>query len=142
MDNPSYEAVSTGKTGHAEALQIHFDPTILPYEKLLEVFWKTHDPTTVNQQGSDVGAQYRSIIFYHNDAQRQAAETSKEKIEQRGEYDDPIVTEIVPLEKFYTAEEYHQNFYNSNPKNGYCQLVIDPKIDKLMKDFKDDVKTD
>lgn len=138
--NPSYEAVASGTTGHAEAIQIEFDPAIIPYEKILEVFWKTHNPTTPNQQGSDVGPQYRSVIFYHTPAQQRTALASKERMEASGEYDDSIVTELVPFTGFYSAEDYHQNFYNSNPKNGYCQLVIDPKITKLYKDFKDVVK--
>lgn len=137
--DPSYEAVSTGATGHAEAIQIEFDPQIIPYEKILEVFWKTHNPTTPNQQGSDRGTQYRSVIFYHNDHQRQAAETSKAAMEKSDAYDNAIVTEIVPYTTFYSAEDYHQDFYNNNPTNGYCQLVIDPKIEQLKRDFKENL---
>lgn len=140
MNEPSYDAVTSGKTGHAEAIQIEFDPSVISYEKLLEIFWRTHDPTTPNQQGNDVGPQYRSVIFYHSEAQRETAQNLKEKLETSGDYDSPIVTEIVPFEKFYTAEEYHQNFYNNNPKAGYCQLIINPKLDKLVEEFKDELK--
>jgi len=138
MDNPSYEAVSSGNTGHAEAIQVVFDPTVIPYEKLLEVFWKTHDPTTLNQQGNDVGTQYRSAIFYHSDEQRKQAEASRERAQ--AEHDDPIVTDIKPFQKFYTAEEYHQKYYDQNPTVGYCQIVIDPKVQKFLKEFSAYVK--
>lgn len=138
--DPSYETVSAGNTGHAEAIQIEFNPAVISYEKILDVFWKTHNPTTPNQQGSDVGPQYRSVIFYHTPVQQRLAEASKIAYEKSSEYDDAIVTEIVPFTNFYSAEGHHQNFYNSNPQNGYCQLVIDPKITKLYKDFKDVVK--
>lgn len=139
-DRPSYESVASGKTGHAEAIQIEFDPTVISYEKVLEVFWKTHNPTTPDQQGNDIGNQYRSVIFYHSPEQQVAAEKSKAAMEESDVYDDSIVTEIVPFTTFYPAEPDHQGFYNSNPKNGYCQLVIDPKIQKLYKDFKDIVE--
>jgi peptide-methionine (S)-S-oxide reductase len=141
MDKPSYEQVSTGETGHAEAIQIEFDPSVISYDKILDVFWATHDPTTPDQQGSDIGPQYRSVIFYHSDEQKRIAEASKEKLENSGKYDSPLVTEIVPFTKFYSAEDYHQNFYNNNRGYGYCQIVIDPKIEKLTKEFKEDVKT-
>ena len=137
-ENPSYEQVSSEQTGHAEAIQITFDPSVIPYEKILEVFWKTHDPTTINQQGADIGSQYRSAIFYHSEEQRKLAETSKETTQAM--FDDPIVTEIVPFKSFYEAEGYHQDFYKNNPQNGYCKLVIDPKITKLMKNFKKEIK--
>lgn len=140
MEHPSYEDVSTGDTGHAEAVQIEFDPAVISFEKLLEIFWKTHDPTTVNQQGNDRGPQYRSVIFYHHKEQQKIAEALKEKLDASDSYNDPIVTEIVPLKKFYTAEEYHQKFYDNNKTYGYCQLVIDPKIDTLLAEFKDFVK--
>jgi peptide-methionine (S)-S-oxide reductase len=134
-DNPTYEEVSTGETGHAEAIQIEFDPQIVSYETLLEVFWQLHDPTTLNQQGADHGTQYRSAIFYHNDKQKELAEKSLEQIARSGMYSDPIVTEIVPFEKFYPAEEEHRNFYENNPNQPYCRVVIDPKITKLFKKF-------
>ncbi len=136
-DQPSYETVSMGNTGHAEAIQITYDPAVITYNTLLDVFWKTHNPTTPNQQGSDIGSQYRSVIFYHDEDQRQQAEASRAAMEKTNAYDDDVVTEIVPFTNFYPAEDYHQNFYASNPKNGYCQLVIDPKIAKLSRDFKD-----
>lgn len=138
MDNPSYEAVSTGDTNHAEAIQIKFDPSVISYAKLLEVFWKTHDPTTINRQGNDVGSQYRSVIFYHNEEQRKIAEESKKKAQET--VDDDIVTQIVPFQKFYKAEDYHQDFYQNNQSHPYCQLIIDPKIEKLSKNFKEDLK--
>ena len=139
-DNPHYDEVSTGSTGHAEAVQIKFDPLIIPYQRLLEVFWHTHNPTTMNQQGNDVGTQYRSMILYHTDEQKKLAEKSKEDIEKSGEYKDPIVTEIQPFEKFYTAEEYHKNYYENNQSAPYCTFVINPKIQKLLKEFGNDVK--
>lgn len=138
MDNPSYEAVSTGSTNHAEAIQIKFDPAVISYAKLLEVFWKTHDPTTIDQQGSDIGSQYRSVIFYHNEDQRKTAEKSKEEAQEM--FADEIVTQIVPFQKFYQAEENHQDFYQNNPSHPYCQIVIDPKIAKLSKNFKEVLK--
>lgn len=140
MDKPSYEQVSMGTTGHAEAIQIKFDPKVISYEKILEVFWKTHNPTTPNRQGGDVGPQYRSVIFYHSEEQKKIAETMKQGLEKEQAYSQPIVTEIVPFTNFYSAEDYHQNFYNQNRGYGYCQLVIDPKINKLTKEFKDEVK--
>lgn len=135
MKNPSYEAVLTGETEHAEAVQLTFNPKQISYEKLVEVFFATHDPTTLNCQGADTGAQYRSVIFYHSDNQHKIAEKVKEKVQE--EYKDPIVTEIVPFKDFYEAEEYHQDFYAKNPSYGYCTLVIDPKIQKLLKSFQD-----
>ncbi len=138
MENPNYEAVSTGDTKHAEAIQIKFDPSVISYAKLLEVFWKTHDPTTEDQQGNDVGSQYRSIIFYHDETQRKTAEASKE--EAQAMFDDEIVTQIVPFQKFYKAEDEHQDFYQNNQSHPYCQLIIDPKIEKLSKNFKEDLK--
>lgn len=142
MDKPSYEAVSSGTTGHAEAIQIKFDPKIITYEKLLEVFFKLHDPTTPNQQGADVGKQYRSEIFYHDENQKNIALEVKEEIEKEDTYQNPIVTEIIPYKNFYKAENYHQNYYENNRMAPYCQIVIDPKIQKLMSDFKEDVKND
>lgn len=131
LENPDYKSVMTATTGHAEAIQIAFDPAKLSYEKLLEVFWLAHDPTTLNRQGADVGPQYRSGIFYHDDTQKQAAE--KSKAEAQKNFSRPIVTEIAPLKKFYKAESYHQDYYRNNPDAGYCRVVIKPKLDKLEK---------
>lgn len=139
-DNPSYQKVSLGTTGHAEAIQITFDPDIVSYEKLLAVFWATHDPTTLNQQGADVGTQYRSVIFYHDEIQKQKALKSKTDMENSGTYNSKIVTQIVPFVKFYSAEEYHQNYYENNQSAPYCSLVIAPKIQKLLEKFNSDVK--
>ncbi len=127
--NPTYQDICTGRTGHAEVIQIVFDPNVVTYKELLEVFWKAHDPTTRNRQGADVGTQYRSIILYHDETQREIAEASREEAQQH--FSDPIVTEIVPLETFYPAEEYHQDYFESNPRAGYCRLVIHPKLRKL-----------
>jgi len=140
LQNPSYGQVSSGASGHAEAIQIEFDPKIISYEKLLEVFFKLHDPTTKDQQGSDVGSQYRSVIFYHTDKQRKEAEQMSEQMQKL--YQNPIVTEIVPFKNFYTAEGYHQNYYEKNSDAGYCRIVIDPKITKLYKEFGSNVKED
>lgn len=133
MDNPSYDKVSMGTTGHAESIQIEFNPSIISYEKILQVFFATHDPTTLNRQGGDEGTQYRSIIFYHNDKQKEIAEKSKKP---------SFVTQIVPFEKFYKAEDYHQNYYEKNKSYPYCQIVINPKIQKLLEEFKNDVSSD
>lgn len=138
--SPSYSLVSSGSTGHAEAITITFDPTIISYETLLDIFWATHDPTTKDQQGADRGTQYRSVIFYHTDEQRQTAIASQEKLEQEKKYPNPIVTEIVPYTHFYPAESYHQNYYEENRSKPYCMVVIDPKIRKLMDTFTDKVK--
>lgn len=131
-ENPDYKSVVTSATGHAEAIQITFDPAKISYERLLEIFWQAHDPTTLNRQGADVGTQYRSGIFYHNEAQKAAAE--KSKVEAQKNFSRPIVTEIVPLQKFYKAEGYHQDYYRNNPDAGYCRVVIKPKLDKLEKE--------
>lgn len=139
MQNPSYDQVCSGRTGHAEAIQIDFDPKIIPYEKLLEVFFATHDPTTLNRQGNDSGTQYRSAIFYHSVKQKEAAEKLKEKLQKSGRYTDKIVTEIVPFTNFYKAEEYHQDYYDRNTSYPYCQFIIDPKIKKLLKEYSQDV---
>jgi peptide-methionine (S)-S-oxide reductase len=138
VENPSYEQVSSGTTGHAEAIQIEFDPKIISFDKLLEVFWKLHDPTTLNRQGADVGTQYRSAIFYHHKTQQDTAEKSKKS--HTADFSDPIVTEIVPFTKFYAAEGYHEDYYDKNRSNPYCQIVIDPKITKLYKEFKENLK--
>lgn len=139
-ENPSYEQVSTGATGHAESVQIEFDPHIISYEKLLRVFFATHNPTTMNQQGADVGTQYRSVIFYHNEEQEQQAEAMIKQLTDEKAYDRPIVTEVVPFDKFYTAEQYHQEYYDKNPQYPYCSVVIDPKVQKLLTEFGDLVK--
>jgi peptide-methionine (S)-S-oxide reductase len=140
VEKPTYRQVCTGTTGYAEAVQITFDPEVISYEDLLEVFWRTHDPTTLNRQGADVGTQYRSAIFYHDDSQRAAAEKSKRAAEAAGLWADPIVTEIVPFTNFYEAEDYHQNYYRTNPDQTYCRLVIDPKIRKFHKEFQAKLK--
>ncbi len=140
VKNPSYEQVCTGKTGHAEVCQITFDPDTISYDELLEVFWKTHDPTTLNRQGADVGTQYRSVVFYHNSAQKERAEYYKAKLDAEKIYSDPIVTEISPAAEFYIAEDYHQNYYNENSSKPYCSFVITPKLEKFRKVFKDKLK--
>jgi peptide-methionine (S)-S-oxide reductase len=138
--NPTYEEVCTGKTGHAEVTQITYDSSLITYDELLEVFWKTHDPTTLNRQGNDVGTQYRSVIFYHNDEQKQLAEKYKSELDKSGAWDNPIVTEISPLTNYFPAENYHQDYYNNNPNQGYCAFVIAPKLEKFKKVFKDKLK--
>lgn len=141
--NPTYEEVSAGDTGHAEAIQIKFNPSVISFEQLVEIFFKLHDPTTLNQQGADIGEQYRSAIFYHSEDQRKTAEKVMEQFEKDKTYDDPIVTEITQFTNFYEAEDYHQDYYENNRNsNSYCRIVIDPKIQKLYKDFKDKVKED
>ncbi len=127
--DPTYEEVCSGRTGHAEVVQVHFDPTKISYEKILEEFWHAHDPTSLNRQGADVGTQYRSVILYHDDGQRQIAEKSKADAARR--HSRAIVTEIKPFEVFYEAEDYHQDYYEKNPSAGYCAFVIRPKLDKL-----------
>lgn len=132
--NPDYKEVCTGQTGHAEVVQIVFDPTVISYSKLLQTFWEVHDPTTLNRQGPDVGTQYRSIILYSSEAQKLAAE--KSKADAQKQFSRPIVTEIVPLQKFYKAEDYHQDYYRDNPNQPYCRLVIRPKVEKFEKKLK------
>jgi peptide-methionine (S)-S-oxide reductase len=135
-ENPTYKEVCNGNTGYAECAQIVFDPSKLSYEELLEVFWKVHDPTSLNRQGGDVGTQYRSVIFYHSDEQKNLAEKFKTELDRSGAYDKPIVTQIVPMEKFYPAENYHQDYYEYNKdKNPYCSVVIKPKLEKFRKVF-------
>jgi len=138
--NPTYEEVCTGTTGYAEVTQITYDPYTITYDELLEVFWKTHDPTTLNRQGNDVGPQYRSVIFYHNEEQKQLAEKYKSELDKSGAWDNPIVTEILPLTNYFPAENYHQDYYNNNPNQGYCAFVIAPKLEKFKKVFKDKLK--
>jgi peptide-methionine (S)-S-oxide reductase len=140
VENPSYEEVCTGRTGAAEATQITYDPSIITYDTLLEIFWHTHDPTTLNRQGNDVGTQYRSAIFYQNDEQKQSALASKEALEKSGAYKKAVVTEIVPFTNFYPAEDYHKDYYDKNRSQGYCMFVIDPKVKKLLKEYKNVVK--
>jgi peptide-methionine (S)-S-oxide reductase len=138
--NPSYEQVCTKNTGHAEVVQVVFDPSIITYDELLEVFWKTHDPTTLNRQGNDIGTQYRSVIFYHNEAQKQKAEKYKAELDKSGAWQNPVVTAIEPYKNFYAAENYHQDYYKLNGKEPYCQYVIAPKLEKFEKVFKDKLK--
>ena len=140
VENPSYEEVCTGRTGAAEATQITYDPSIISYDTLLEIFWHTHDPTTLNRQGNDIGTQYRSAIFYQNDEQKQDALASKEALERSGAYKKAVVTEIVPFTNFYPAEDYHKDYYDKNRSQGYCMFVIDPKVKKLLKEYKNVVK--
>ena len=136
VENPSYEQVSTGKTGHAEVCQIEFDPDKISFEELLEVFFRTHDPTTLNRQGNDIGTQYRSVIFYHSEEQRRTAERVKRDLETSKTFKAPIVTEITAFSRFYPAESYHWNYFRNNPNQGYCRAVIAPKVQKFEKVFK------
>lgn len=140
IKNPSYKEVCTGLTGHAEACQIIYDPKVITYDELLEAFWASHDPTTLNRQGADQGTQYRSAIFYHNEQQKQLAEAYKSKLNSEKAFDKPIVTEISPAGPFYKAEDYHQNYYNENGTAPYCTYVIAPKLEKFRKVFKDKLK--
>jgi len=139
VENPSYKDVCTGTTGHAEVCQIYFDPTKVSFDEILKVFWTTHDPTTLNRQGNDVGTQYRSAIFYHNEEQKKIAIESKSNVATKI-WDNEIVTEIEPLDKFYLAEDYHNDYYANNPNQGYCRVVIEPKVIKFRKLFKDKLK--
>jgi peptide-methionine (S)-S-oxide reductase len=127
--NPTYQQVCSGTTGHAEVVQVEFDPDVISYPEVLDIFWTIHDPTTLNRQGADVGTQYRSAIYYHDDKQRAAAEASRDAVQQL--WSDPVVTEIAPLQEFYPAEAYHQDYYARNPGQGYCVAVINPKLKKL-----------
>lgn len=138
--NPTYQQVGMGVTGHAEGIQIVFDPAVISYEELLEIFWKTHDPTTLNRQGHDVGTQYRSAIFYHDDEQKRIAEHYKQKLTDAKVFHRPIVTQIVKFDKFYPAEGYHQNYYNLNRRQPYCKMVVHPKVEKLHRVFQDKLK--
>jgi len=140
IKNPTYKEVCTGQTGHAEVCQISFNPTIISFEELLEVFWKTHDPTTLNRQGGDIGTQYRSAVFYHDAAQKQIAENIKNDLSQSGAYNDPIVTSFEEVSVFYKAENYHQDYFNLNGHNPYCQMVVKPKVEKFIKVFSDRIK--
>jgi methionine-S-sulfoxide reductase len=135
--NPTYEQVCAGTTGHAEVVQVTFDPALISFADLLKVFWQTHDPTTLNRQGHDVGTQYRSAIFYHTDVQREIAEQYKQQLDASGTFRSPIVTEITKFSEFYPAEKYHQEYFQLNPTQRYCSLVIRPKVDKFRKEFKE-----
>ena len=139
--NPSYQDVCTDETGHAEVVQVTYDPAKVNYEKLLDVFWEAHDPTTVNRQGPDIGTQYRSVIFYHSPEQKSTAEKYKAELNAKHVFPDPIVTEISPASAFYKAENYHQDYYNLHGSEPYCQYVIKPKMDKLEKVFKEKLKS-
>ena len=140
VKNPTYREVCSGETGHAEVIQITFDPAVITFRELLEVFWETHDPTTLNRQGADVGTQYRSAIFYHSPKQKETADKYKAELNKENVFDKPVVTEITPFDKFYKAENYHQDYYNNNSTQGYCQMVIVPKLEKFRKVFKDKLK--
>lgn len=140
IKNPPYREVVTGRTGHAESIEVKYDPEIISYKELLYIFFTTHDPTTLNRQGADVGTHYRSAIFYHDEAQKEIAESVKEELEEKRIYEDPIVTEIKEAGPFYKAEDYHDNYYNQNKSEPYCQVVIDPKVQKLKNSFADKIK--
>ncbi len=138
--NPTYAQISTGQTGHAEVCRIVYEPEVISFEKLLEVFWRTHDPTTLNRQGHDTGPQYRSVIFYHDDNQKKLAESLMQKLDQSGAFDDPVVTEITAASEFYKADDYHQNYFSTNPTSTYCQAVIVPKMKKFREVFAEHLK--
>jgi peptide-methionine (S)-S-oxide reductase len=140
VSNPSYEQVSTGKTGHAEAAQIFFDPKLISYKEILEIYFTMHDPTSLNRQGADVGTQYRSAIFYHNQEQKATAEALIDELTKEAIFDKPIVTSVEPLKVFYNAETYHKDYFKKHPKEPYCQVVIAPKIAKLQQRFFDKIK--
>ncbi len=141
VKNPAYREVCNGTTGHAEVTQIVYDPAKVSYDDLLEVFWKTHDPTTLNRQGADVGTQYRSVVFYHNEAQRERATFLKQQLDASGAWDKPLVTEITPINNYYPAEDYHQNYFSTNPEQAYCRAVIRPKVEKFRKVFAEKLKS-
>ncbi len=140
VKNPSYREVSTGGTGHAEVCRIYYNPNIISYEELLDVFWHTHDPTTLNRQGNDVGTQYRSVIFYHSEEQRRLAEASRAAVDASGTFSDPIVTEITAFSNFYKAEDYHQDYFENNPDQPYCTFIVRPKVDKFKAKYQDKLK--
>jgi len=139
-NNPTYKEVCTGTTGHAEVCNIYYDPTVISFDELLAAFWTCHDPTQLNRQGNDVGTQYRSVVFYHNAEQKQKAEEYKQKLNEEHAWNKPVVTEISPFTKFYKAEDYHQDYYNLNGSEPYCQFVVKPKLDKFKKVFKEKLK--
>ena len=138
--NPSYKEVCSGTTGHAECLNIIYDPAVITFDELLEAFWQSHDPTTLNRQGNDVGTQYRSVVFYHNVEQKSKTEKYKIELTKSGAWTNPVVTALEPFVKFYPAEDYHQNYYNNNKGEGYCQFVIAPKLEKFEKVFKNKLR--
>jgi peptide-methionine (S)-S-oxide reductase len=140
VKNPSYKEVCTGETGHAEVCQIIYDPKVISFKELLEAFWQTHDPTTINRQGNDIGTQYRSVIFYHTPEQKELAEKYKKELDMSGAFSKPIITAIEPFKNFYPAEDYHQNYYNNNSDAPYCSYMIRPKLDKFKKAFRDKLK--
>lgn len=140
VENPTYKDVCTGTTGHAECLNIVYDPKKISFDELLEIFWQTHDPTTLNRQGNDVGTQYRSVIFYHNEEQKAKAEKYKDELNKSGAFARPIVTTLEPLSTFYVAEDYHQNYFKQNGNAPYCQFVVRPKLEKFQKVFKSKLK--
>ncbi len=140
--NPTYAQICSGTTGHAEVVRVTFDPAVVSYPELLEVFWRTHDPTTPNRQGYDSGPQYRSVVFAHSDRQQRLAVTYKRRIDEAGVYPNPLVTEVVPFAAFYPAEADHQNYFASNPRQPYCRAVIGPQVEKLRAVFRDKLKTD
>jgi len=140
VKNPTYKEVTSGLTGHAEVIQLTYNPEKISYDELLEIFWKTHDPTTLNKQGADEGTQYRSVIYYHNEAQEKSARFYKGELDKSGAFNDPIVTEISPFKAFYKAEDYHQNYYNLNGNAPYCSYVIQPKLEKFKKAFAEKLK--
>ena len=140
VENPAYKEVCNGTTGHAECLNIEYDASKISFEELLEVFWKTHDPTTLNRQGNDIGTQYRSVVFYHNEKQKGITENQIATLDKSGAWNNPIVTTLEPFVKFYAAEDYHQDYFNNNGGNPYCQMVVRPKVEKFEKVFKDKLK--
>lgn len=140
VKNPTYKEICSGLTGHAEVIRLTYDPNKVSFEALLEIFWKTHDPTTLNRQGNDIGTQYRSVIFFHNEEQRRLAEAYRLKLDESGVFDRPVVTEISPATTFYVAENYHQDYYNLNGNAPYCAFIIQPKVEKLKKVFSDKLK--
>jgi peptide-methionine (S)-S-oxide reductase len=142
IPNPTYEAVCTGQTGHAEVIQVEYDPNVISYEKLLEIFFRTHDPTTLNRQGPDVGTQYRSVIFYQDNEQRTIAEEVITALNKSRAFSAPVVTQVAPLEAFFPAETYHQDYFAKNPNQGYCRAVVGPKVEKYRKAFADLIKSD
>jgi peptide-methionine (S)-S-oxide reductase len=140
VDDPTYRQVCTGDTGHAEVVQLEYDPDAIGYEELLEVFFTVHDPTQLNRQGPDVGSQYRSIVLYHDDEQRRVADAYVEALDETGGYDDDVVTELAPLERFYRAEEKHQDYFEKNPADAYCRMHARPKVEKVREQFREKVK--
>ncbi|MBA3749299.1 MAG: peptide-methionine (S)-S-oxide reductase MsrA [Nitrosopumilus sp.] len=140
VKNPSYDQVCMGNTGHTESIQIKFDPKVIPYEKILDIFWHTHDPTTLNRQGNDIGTQYRSAIFFHDEKQKEITEKSKKDLEEEGVYKDSVVTEITPFKNFYVAEDYHKNYYDKHKDAPYCNFIINPKIHKLLQQYRNEIK--